>query len=85
MKPESLKSLAGASTTEELRTAIATVCMRFGGIKEIRLIPDAHGREYLCFVELDSPNANPPMVEQLGGINYGYSVAFRIPFKHGRN
>lgn len=85
MKPESLKALAGASTVDELRTAIARMCMRFGDIKEIRLIPDAHGREFLCFVQLDSPNANPSMVEQLGGINYGYSVAFRIPFKHNRN
>lgn len=85
MNPESLKSLAGASTAEELRAALAALCLPFGGIKEIRLIPDAHGREYLCFVELDSPKANPMMVEQLGGVNYGYSVAFRIPFKHDRN
>ncbi len=85
MKPENLNLLAAASTLEELRTAIATVCMRFGDIRGIRLIPDAHGSEYLCFVELDSPEANPMMIEQLGGINYGYSVAFRIPFKQDRN
>ena len=85
MKPENLKLLAAASTAEELRTAIAELCQPFGNIKGIRLIPDAHGREYLCFVELDTPGANPSMVERLGGINYGYSVAFRIPFKHMRS
>ena len=57
------------------------MCRPFGSIKDIRLVSDMHGRGYQCFVELDSPNANPSMIEQLGGINYGYSVAFRIPFK----
>ncbi len=85
MKPENLKLLAAASTAEELRTAIADLCLPFGKIKGIRLIPDAHGREYLCFVELDTPEANPSMIEQLGGINYGYSVAFRIPLNRVRN
>ena len=81
MNPESLKKLAGASNVEELRAAVAALCGPFGNVKEIRLVSDLHGREYMCFVELDSPNGNPAMIEQLGGVNYGYSVAFRIPFK----
>jgi hypothetical protein len=84
VKPEHLKKLAGMSNVEELRAAIEALCLPFGSIKDVRLIPEAHGVEYLCFVELDSPNKNAFMIEQLGGINYGYSVAFRIPFKPGK-
>ena len=84
MNQENLRKLAGASNAEELRQAIEALCRPFGSIKDIRLVSDMHGREYLCFVELDSPDLNPSMIEQLGGVNYGYSVAFRIPFKHAK-
>jgi hypothetical protein len=85
MKPETLKKLAGASSVEELRQAIEALCLPFGGIKEIRLLPETQSRAYLCFVELDSPYKHGSMIEQLGGINYGYSVAFRIPFGHAKD
>jgi hypothetical protein len=79
MKPESMKKLAGVSTPEALKAAIGALCQPFGSVKEIRLVLDLHGTEYVCFVELDSPGKNPAMIEQLGGTNYGYSVAFNIP------
>lgn len=85
MNKESLKQLAGISDVEQLRRAIETLCLPFGGVLDIRLLPDQRGEEYLCFVELDPPNPNPSMIDKLGGINYGNSVAFRIPFKHSRN
>jgi hypothetical protein len=81
MNQESLKKLAGAANAEELRRAIEALCQPFGKLKDIRLLPNKHGGDYLCFVELDSPNLNPSVIEKLGGINYGNSVAFRIPFK----
>jgi hypothetical protein len=46
----------------------------------MRLLRDENRKEYLCFVELDSPSLNSSMMRTLGGINYGNSVAFRIPF-----
>ena len=81
MNQESLKKLAGISDIEELRRAIEALCLPFGGVQEIRLLPDQRAEAYLCFVKLDAPHLNPSMMDKLGGINYGDSVAFRIPFK----
>jgi len=81
MNPESLKKLAGISNIEEMRRAIEAMCLPFGSVQEIRLLPDQRGEAYLCFVTLASQHMNPPMMDKLGGINYGNSVAFRIPFK----
>lgn len=81
MNPEHLSKLADASDVEELRSAIETLCRPFGKLKDLRLIPDRRGCEYLCFVSLEPPDLNPTIVEKLGGIYYGTSVAFRIPFK----
>lgn len=80
MNPESLKKLASASNAEELRKVVEALCLPFGGLKNIRLLPNKLGGEYLCFIEFDSPNKNPSVIEQLGGFNYGHSVALRIPF-----
>ncbi len=82
MNQESLKKLAGLSDIEELRQAIKALCLPFGSVQDIRLIRDQGGEEYLCFVNLHSPHLNPLVIERLGGIDYGNSVAFRIPFKH---
>jgi hypothetical protein len=84
MNPESLKKLAGASNINELKKAIEALCLPFGGIKNLRLLPDDYGAEYLCYVELDSPQLYPFMIELLGGSTYGTSVVFRIPFKPTR-
>lgn len=80
MNQENLKKLAGVSNAEELRRTIEALCRPFGSLKDIRLLPDEHGEGYQRFVSLDSPNLHPSMIEELGGINYGYSVAFGIPF-----
>ena len=81
MNAESLKKLAGASNVDELKKAIEAMCRPFGGIKSLRLLPDDYGAEYLCFVELDSPQLNSYMIELLGGSPYGNGVVFKIPFK----
>ena len=81
MNQESLKKLAGISDIEELRRAVAALCLPFGSVREVRLLPDPRGDAYLCFVTLVSQHMNPPMMDKLGGINYGNSIAFRIPFK----
>lgn len=80
MNQESLKKLAGISDAKELRRALEALCLSFGSIKDIRLLHNKDRTEYLCFVEHGSPDLHLSMVEKLGGINYGYSVAFRIPF-----
>ena len=85
MNKESLKQLEGISDVGQLRSAIEALCLPFGRVLDIRLLPDQRGEAYLCFVELDSPNLNPAMIDKLGGINYGNSVAFTILFKHSRN
>lgn len=81
MNLEILKKLDAASSTEELRNAIETLCLPFGSVKNIRLLSNLQGDEYLCFIELGSPNGNASVIEHVGGINYGDCVAFRIPFK----
>jgi hypothetical protein len=80
MNQGGLEKLARASSAEELRRAIETLCRPFGNLKDVRLLPNKDRGEYLCFVELNSPHLNPSIIEKLGGIDYGNSVAFRIPF-----
>ena len=81
MNQKNLKKLAEVSDIEELCQAIQALCLPLGSVQDIRLIPDQRGEEYLCFVNLHSPHLNPLVIEKLGGIDYGNSVAFRIPFK----
>lgn len=79
MHQEILRQLAGISDKEALRRAIAALCESVCDVRGIRLVADQHGFEYLCFVELDTPELNPSLIEKLGGIIYGDTVAFRIP------
>ena len=79
MKLERLSMLAGISDIEGLRQAIEAMCMPEHKVRNIRLLPDSDGMEYLCFVELDAPGRNWLLIDRLGGIDYGSSVAFRIP------
>ena len=85
MNQENLKKLAGITNIEELRRAIEAMCLPFDPVEEVRLLPDTGGQEYLCFVKLESFNLNPAMIQKLGGINYGNSVAFRIPFARNKD
>lgn len=79
MNEESLKKLAGISNMEALRQAIEAMCASICKVRSVRLLPDQHGIEYLCFVELDCPGQNRLLIDKLGGIDYGNSIAFRIP------
>lgn len=81
MNREHLEQLAGAANVEELRLAIETLCQPFGNPKNIRLLPNTRGEEYVCFVELGSPKLNTSIVENFGGMYFANGVAFRIPFK----
>jgi len=84
MNQETLDKLAKASNAEELRRAIEALCRPFGSLKNVQLLPNKHPEEYMCFVEFDSPNRNQSVIEKLGGINFGNSVVFRIPFKQAK-
>lgn len=79
MNQEILDKLAIVSGAEELRRAIEALCRPVGSLKNIHVFPTEHGNEYLCVVELDSPNLNFSIIEKFGGINFGNGVAFRIP------
>ena len=80
MNKETLATLAGISDVAALRDAVERLCLVFGRVRDIRLLPDNHGEAYLCFVTFESHELNPRVIEALGGISYGSSVAFRIPF-----
>jgi len=81
VKQEHLEELAGAANVEELQRAIEALCQPFGSPKNIRLLLNRRGEEYVCFVELGSPNLNSSIIENFGGIYFANGVAFRIPFK----
>jgi hypothetical protein len=78
---ENLEKLAGAANAEELRRSIEALCQPFGNPKNIRLLPNRRAEEYVCFVELGSPNLNSTIIENFGGIYFANGVTFRIPFK----
>ena len=82
MNQEHLEKLAGAAKVEELQRAIEALCQPFGSPKNIRLLPIGPSGEYVCFLELGSPNLNSSIIENYGGDYFANGVAFRIPFKH---
>ena len=84
MNAESLKKLTGISNVEALRQAIEAMCTPVVKVRSVRLLPDRHGIEYLCFIEPDSHELNPMLIDKLGGIDYGNSIAFRIPINRAR-
>ena len=55
------------------------LCRPIGGVKNIHVFLIKGGAEYMCVVELDSPNLNASIVEKLGGIHFGNGVVFRVP------
>ena len=81
MSREHLEKLAGAADAEELRRAIEALCQPFGSPKNIRILPNRRGAEYVCFVELGSPKLNSSIIKDFGGIYFANGVTFRIPFK----
>ena len=81
MHKEYLEIFAGAANAEELRRSIAALCQPFGSPKDIRLVQNSRGEEYVCFVELGSPTLNSSIIENFGGFYFANGVAFRIPFK----
>ena len=85
MNQEHFEKLAGAANAEELRRAIEALCQPFGSPKNIRLLPNRHREEYVCFLELGSPNLNSSIIENFGGIYFANGVAFRIPFKRAND
>ena len=85
MNKEHFETLAGAVSAEELRRAIEALCQPFGSPKDIRLLPNRRDEEYVCFVELGSPNLNVSIIENFGGFYFANGVAFRIPFKQAND
>ena len=85
MNQEHFKKLAGAADAEELRRGIEAMCQPFGSPKDIRLLPNMRDEEYVCFVELGSPNLNVSIIENFGGFYFANGVAFRIPFKEAND
>jgi hypothetical protein len=81
VKLDHLQVLAGAANVEELQRAIEALCHPLGSPKNIRLLPVGHSGEYVCFLELGSPNLNSSIIENFGGTYFANGVAFRIPFK----
>jgi hypothetical protein len=85
MNQQHLGKLAGAANVEELRRSIESLCQPFGSPKNIRLLPYKCTEEYVCFVELGSPDLNSSIIEKLGGFYFANGVAFRIPFKQAND
>jgi hypothetical protein len=82
---EHLKKLAGAANVEELRRAIESLCQPFGSPKNIRILLCKDTEEYVCLLELGSPDLNSSIIEDLGGFYFADGVAFKIPFKRDNN
>jgi hypothetical protein len=85
MNQEHLGKLAGAANVEELRRSIESLCQPFGSPKNIRLLLDKYREQYVCFLELGSPDLNSSIIENFGGIYFANGVTFRIPFKHAND
>ena len=77
---EALRNLAGLSGLQELESGPRKLCLPFGAVKRVRILPNRNHREHLCFVELDPPSQYSSLVESLGGVSFGNAVVLRVPF-----
>ena len=50
-------------------------------MKDIRVLRNKYRGEYWCFVEPGSPDIMQSMIAKLGGIYFGNSIAFKVPFE----
>lgn len=85
MNKEHLQKLARAPNVEELRRSIDALCQPFGSPENIRILFSKDTEEYVCLLELGTPNLNSSIIENLGGFYFANGVAFRIPFKHAND
>lgn len=81
MNQEHLQKLARAPNAEELRRSIEALCRPFGSPENIRILFSKDTEEYVCLLELGSPNLNSSIIENLGGFYFANGVAFKIPAK----
>ena len=81
MNENALKQLSEISTAEGLRKAVRNLCLPYGEVSRIDMFPLADDEGYMLFVELVSPHLHVTLISELGGIDFGNRVAFRIPFK----
>ena len=82
MNQKSLKTLAGISSTEGLRDAIAELCAPFGGAKSITLASGKGTSRYLCLVTLNATSQHFDMMRSLGGFSVGVNVGLHIPVRN---
>lgn len=65
---------------KSLRSAIESVCAKYGTVTSLRILPPSRGPEMqlrcICFVRLDSEPAQTRLTKELDGFNFGSSLAF---------
>ena len=65
---------------QNLRSAVNSLCVRFGTIKFLRILPPSRGPDHrlrcTCFLSLDSDEAQERVGKELDGFNFGDTFAF---------
>ena len=66
---------------ETLRYAIDMICAKYGKVKSLQIFPASHdsrggGRQCLCVLQLDSPEAQAALRLELNVSKYGSDLAF---------
>ncbi len=66
---------------ETLRYAIDMVCAKYGKVKSLQMFPASRdgrggGRQCLCLLQLDSPEAQAALRQELKVSKYGGDLAF---------
>lgn len=67
-----LKSLAGCNAGD-LRSALGELCAEFGKVARIDIftMTEAQTRRALCFLRLESPTLEGPLMRSLGASRFG--------------
>lgn len=81
MRKQILEKFAGASTAEELRLRIESMCESFGRIENCSLLPTDHAHEWIGFVEFKASNPNKLAIDLLGGFAFGNGIAFIVRYE----
>jgi hypothetical protein len=79
MKTEVLERVRGARDFYALTRALLGLCEPFGPVHAFKLVHNRGAGRVVCFIEMESPKQQPPLVRALGAKVIDGSACLDIP------
>src|SRR5947199_5414096 len=79
MRPEVMQRLRGANDLYSLTKDLLGLCQPYGPVHSFKLVHNRGAARVVCFIELESPKAQPALVRALGAKVINGSACLDIP------